>query len=86
MLKFFRKIRQKLLGEGKIKNYSLYAIGEITLIVVGILIALQIGNWNENSKTRKNEIITLKSIRQEMINNILLSLIAYYNTSQFTAP
>ncbi len=50
MIKFFRRIRHKLLGEGKVKNYLLYAIGEIVLVVVGILIALQLNNFNEAKK------------------------------------
>jgi hypothetical protein len=47
MVKFFRKIRQKLLSENKFSKYFIYAIGEIVLVVIGILIALQINNWNE---------------------------------------
>ena len=50
MIKFFRKIRQKLLSENKFSKYLIYAIGEIILVVIGILIALQINNWNENNK------------------------------------
>ena len=50
MIKFFRKIRQKLLSENKFSKYLIYAIGEIVLVVLGILIALQINNWNENKK------------------------------------
>jgi len=50
MIKFFRKIRQKLLSENKFSKYLIYAIGEIFLVVLGILIALQINNWNENRK------------------------------------
>ena len=50
MLKFFRRIRKRLVGSGNIRNYSLYAIGEIVLVVIGILIALQFNNWNENKK------------------------------------
>jgi len=46
MIKFFRKIRQQLLTENKFSKYLLYAIGEIVLVVIGILIALQINNWN----------------------------------------
>jgi hypothetical protein len=46
MLKFFRRIRRKLLDEGSLRKYLVYAIGEITLVVIGILIALQINNWN----------------------------------------
>lgn len=55
MIKFFRNIRQKLLAEGNTGKYLKYAIGEIFLVVVGILIALQINNWNEDH-TLKNEI------------------------------
>jgi len=54
MIKFFRKIRQRLLTENKFSKYLLYAIGEIVLVVVGILIALQINNWNEARKNHNN--------------------------------
>ena len=60
MLRYFRKIRQKLLEENKFSRYLFYAIGEIFLVVVGILIALQINNWNEVSKNKELE---LKYIR-----------------------
>lgn len=50
MIKFFRKIRQSLLAEGKFAHYLKYAVGEIVLVVIGILIALSINNWNENRK------------------------------------
>ncbi|WNH07971.1 DUF6090 family protein [Thalassobellus suaedae] len=50
MIKFFRKIRQDLLSKGKTGKYLKYAIGEIILVVIGILIALQINTWNENKK------------------------------------
>ena len=65
MIKFFRKIRQNLLSEGKTGKYFKYALGEIILVVIGILIALQINNWNEQQKEnlfeRKilNEILSL---------------------------
>jgi len=54
MIKFFRRIRQKLLRENQFSKYLLYAIGEILLVVIGILIALQINNWNEKIKTQEN--------------------------------
>ena len=54
MIKFFRKIRQKLLSEGKTGTYLKYALGEIMLVVIGILIALSINNWNDK---RKNNLI-----------------------------
>ena len=50
MINFFRRIRQQLLSENKFSKYLLYAIGEIVLVVIGILIALQINNWNEDHK------------------------------------
>lgn len=55
MIKFFRKIRQKLLSEGKTGTYLKYAIGEIVLVVFGILIALQINTWNEDRKLKALE-------------------------------
>ena len=51
MLTFLRKIRKSLLDGGKIRRYLFYAVGEILLVVIGILIALQINNWNEDRKT-----------------------------------
>ena len=65
MIKFFRKIRQRLLTENKFSKYFLYAIGEIVLVVIGILIALQINNWNENQKEIKLEQGVLKNLAQE---------------------
>ena len=55
MIKFFRKIRQNLLLEGKIGKYLKYAIGEIILVVIGILIALQLNEWNDHRKQIKLE-------------------------------
>jgi len=56
MIKFFRKIRQNLLSEGKTGKYLKYAFGEIVLVMVGILLALQVNNWNELRKKEKAEI------------------------------
>ena len=50
MIKFFRKIRQKLLSENKFGKYLIYALGEIILVVIGILIPLQINDWNAQNK------------------------------------
>ena len=55
MFPFLRKIRQRLLTQNKVSGYLLYAIGEIVLVVIGILIALQINNWNEQQKQNKLE-------------------------------
>ena len=65
MIKFFRKIRQNLLSEGKTGKYIKYAIGEIVLVVVGILIALQINNWNEQRKYNKTEEQILIGLEEE---------------------
>lgn len=54
-MRLFRNIRQKLAAENKIMAYLRYAIGEILLVVIGILIALQVNNWNESQKDRKLE-------------------------------
>lgn len=66
MIKFFRKIRQQLLSENKFSKYLLYALGEIVLVVIGILIALQINTWNENQKERQLEHSTLVEIRNSI--------------------
>ncbi|MBT8395286.1 MAG: hypothetical protein KJN66_10610 [Bacteroidia bacterium] len=55
MIKFFRKTRQKMLTENKFRKYLTYAVGEIILVVIGILIALSINNWNENRKNKLAE-------------------------------
>lgn len=62
MFKFFRQIRQNLINEGKTSKYFRYAFGEIVLIVVGILIAVQISDWNENRKLKRVEIQKLMEI------------------------
>jgi hypothetical protein len=66
MIKFFRKIRQRLLSENKFSKYLLYAIGEIFLVVLGILIALQINTWNENRKQQ----IKLQQIYHEILADL----------------
>jgi len=69
MIKLFRKIRQKLLSENKLSKYLLYAIGEIVLVVIGILIALSINNWNEQKKNNKIEFETLQSLKEDLISS-----------------
>lgn len=61
MINFFRKIRRKLADDNKPLKYVRYALGEILLVVIGILIALQINNWNEENKDRAEEIDFIKS-------------------------
>ncbi len=71
MIKFFRNIRQRLLTENKFSKYLLYAIGEIILVVFGILIALSINNWNEARKSRVVEIELLKTIKTDLDRTLL---------------
>ena len=70
MIKFFRKIRQDLLSKGKTGKYLKYAIGEIVLVVFGILIALQINNWNERRKIQSNQEKYLTLLKTEAENNL----------------
>ena len=70
MIKFFRKIRQKTLTENKFGKYLLYAIGEIVLVVIGILIALSINNWSNNKELRHTEQMYLLSLQSEFQTNL----------------
>ena len=70
MIKFFRKIRQNLLSEGKTGKYFKYAIGEIVLVVFGILIALSINNWNEQQKQNSQERQLLSGLKIEFTINL----------------
>jgi len=70
MIKFFRKIRQNLLSQGKTGKYFKYAIGEIVLVVIGILIALGINNWNEKMNQGTNFDKLIDALENEIIENI----------------
>jgi hypothetical protein len=70
MIKFFRNIRQKMLSEGKTGKYLKYAIGEIVLVVIGILIALSINNWNELRKDREKEQLFLNKLSSNLSDDI----------------
>jgi len=99
MIKFFRRIRRKMLIQKNIKKYLMYASGEILLIVIGILIALQVNSWNE-SKNSKEELVNYrKSLREELKSDIkymnqidsmnqsyrekIMNYINYYNSPFF---
>ncbi|MDT0558298.1 DUF6090 family protein [Ichthyenterobacterium sp. W332] len=69
MIKFFRHIRRSLLNENKMGKYFKYAIGEILLVVIGILIALQINNWNESRKIENEINQTVADLEKDLINN-----------------
>ena len=72
MIKLFRNIRKKLIKEGKTTNYLKYAIGEIVLVVIGILIALQINNWNEGRKQNALAQKYLQSLYLDFLQNDVL--------------
>lgn len=80
MIKFFRKIRENMIKENRVSKYILYAIGEIVLVVIGILIALSINNWNEHRKeTHRTESIynIIKTDLETDIEEIQLFLSDY---------
>jgi len=70
MINFFRKIRKQLADNNQFFKYSRYAIGEIVLVVIGILIALQINNWNEKRKEMELEKRFLINLKQEFEENL----------------
>ena len=72
MIKFFRNIRQNMIKENRASKYVLYAFGEIILVVIGILIALSLNNWNEDTKQIKEEEEILVSLKEELRNNIAI--------------
>jgi hypothetical protein len=83
MIKFFRKIRRNLLSDGKTGKYFKYAIGEIILVVIGILIALSINNWNENRKIIAQEQFILERLKADIITDVnsILTQMEYINRS-----
>ena len=77
MLKFFRNIRQQLVSENHFSKYLLYAIGEILLVMVGILLALQVNNWNETKKSNQYEnklTLNMAKAIEHNFPNIMISL------------
>ncbi len=88
MIKFFKNIRHETLTDnppdgraGKFSKYPRYAFGEILLVVIGILIALQINNWNENRKASLLEIVTLRNLKEDLIYNASKIKTVYSNDS-----
>jgi hypothetical protein len=66
MIPFFRKIRKKMADDNRPLKYMRYAIGEILLVMIGILLALQVNNWNNNRSSRALEVKYLKGIKADL--------------------
>ena len=71
MIKFFRHIRRSLINQNKMGKYFKYAIGEILLVVIGILIALQINTWNENRINQKKTTKYLKALVSDIVQDTI---------------
>ncbi|WP_455168474.1 DUF6090 family protein [Aegicerativicinus sediminis] len=83
MNRFFKNIRQTLLMENKNSKYLKYAVGEIVLVVIGILIALAINNWNEERKIELGQTQFLKSLKEDLSNDLIqLNKIIEYQTGK----
>jgi len=67
MITIFRRVRDKLIASGSVTKYLLYAVGESLLVVVGILIALQVNNWNEDRQLNRQEQTYLGLLRDDLI-------------------
>ena len=72
MLTFLRKIRKSLIESGSVRKYLIYGIGEILLVMIGILLALQVNNWNEWRKERKKEIEVLQDLKTNLERNLTI--------------
>jgi len=85
MIKFFRHIRQRMIKENRFSKYILYAIGEIVLVVIGILLALQINNWNKLRKDKKEQYFLLEKLQTDLYsdkNQITTKIYAAENGSE----
>lgn len=69
MLRFFRQVRKSLITPDNIRKYLFYSVGEILLVVIGILIALQVNNWNENRLERAERSLLMSNLNEEFIQN-----------------
>lgn len=80
MIKLFRNIRRKLLTEGTLGKYLLYAIGEILLVVIGILIALSVNNWNNGKINRQTELKVYENLKGQLQEDrLVLEGVMEYN-------
>ena len=68
-MKLFRGVRQNMIKDGNLKKYLLYAIGEILLVMIGISLAFQVSNWDENRIKRKSETRFYENIKEQIIDD-----------------
>ena len=82
MLKIFRRARQQLIKENNVSSYLIYAIGEIALVMIGILLALQVNNWNETRKTKKQLNSILKTVSLDLQRDTITAngVVRFYDT------
>ncbi len=80
-MKFFRSIRQNLIKEGNLKKYLLYAIGEILLVMIGISLAFQLSNWDNNRIKKNAENRYYENIKEQIIDDkgLIQEMVAYNN-------
>jgi hypothetical protein len=84
MINFFRKIRKKMADDNKPMKYLLYAIGEIALVVIGILLAFQVNNWKEGRSQRKTEQLFLTDLLHDLtLDSIQLASMHETDTERF---
>ncbi len=83
MIRFFRTIRRNMMAQGRVTRYFTYAIGEILLVVIGILIALQLNNWNEASKKAALHDSMLLRLEEEfrVLEPVLAGLVSFAHSS-----
>ncbi|RLD25728.1 MAG: hypothetical protein DRI75_12920, partial [Bacteroidetes bacterium] len=90
-MKLFRGVRQNMIKDGNLKKYLLYAVGEILLVMIGISLAFQVSNWDDNRIKKKAEIRFYENIKEQIIddkeliegqrnyNNYFMTLFKYAN-------
>lgn len=82
MLPFFRRLRQRLISENKTNKYLRYAIGEIILVVIGILIAIQINNWNISRIEQSKIEVYARILIHDLEEDIAMSKFSMYQATE----
>ena len=71
MLKFLRKVRKSMINSGQTQKYIVYAVGEIFLVMIGIILALQVNNWNEQRKQKRVTENYLTTLMYDLKDNLV---------------